>query len=736
MSASQPHPLAIIMIYAALVVAYFFSFGDFSVLRAVVATAAALILLGGWHGQARRIAGLGVAGLTVLLLKDFTPMRLPWLTAWSEAAGFAGEPWWLAVRHPQVWVELQQAASLATIILGVAAVHAAWARGLVSRRSWLQVLAGLLLAWVAGLLLLTNAALPYGPGNSLPGVLSKNAAGVLAALGMIVCLGLAVANRRNRNRLPLLAWLVGAGLAGWAVQQVNSWTAVIGALTGVAWLVARTSRRGAYRTLWILCSLAAMLLAVLVLSPALTGRLREFGDDYRFAIWRDVLGMLAHQPLGGFGLGSFENTYPLFGQLAVAADARLMHPDSSWVLLAVEWGLLPLGLAGLGAWLLFRGNETDGQVEDRSSPTLTATIQAAVLCWAICGLTDPVLHRPATALVGFSLLPFLVRPVARAGGRIWPGLASALCLLLTAAGLWAGQQQARAEAKPGISPADLRADPLNTKLHWRLATATWNIRGDRRQALAHFRAVVTLDHRSMLIAETIARLLSGPEPEAARYFWQAAFTRGRTDPNRSAGLLESVARDFPGLDAAYWEEVILPAAPDLRLVLARRPDADSERLLRAWLEDGGIMRLDSPAKVTNFYGVLARIPVKGDLLAEALRQRPSGAPREFYLQAAERFHLAKDEDRAWQAMLKIEPWATLTKEGPSGFKDAPNRLWLNLFTMATGAGRTRLLEEICGQKNAHYWFHLELAKDKRAAGQKSQAVVHLLKLTHGIGSQN
>jgi len=722
------------MIYATLVVAYFFSFGQFTALCAVVAAAAGLLLLGGLPGQTRRILGLGAGGLLILLLKDFWPIRPPWLTAWSEAAGFANDRWWLAVRHPQVWVELQQAASLATIILGMAAVHAAWARGLVSPRSWLHLLAALLLAWVAGLLLFTNLALPYGPGNSLPGVLSKNAAGVLAALGMVLCLGLAADHRTNANRLPLLAWLAGAGFAAWAVLQLNSWTAVLGAVTGVAWLVAsltRPSRRGAPRALWILCSVAAVLLAVLALNPTLTGRLQEFCHDYRFAIWQDVLGMLAHQPLGGFGLGSFENTYPLFGQLAVTADARVMHPDSSWVLLAVEWGLGPLGLAVLGAGLSLRGAGAGATAAEPAPPMLHATLQAAVLCWGICGLTDPVLHRPTTALVGFSLLPFLVRPVARPGGRIWPVAAAALCLVLTAAGLWAGTRQARAETAPVITPADLKADPLNAKLHWRLAMEAWNHQGDRRQALAHFRAVTTLKHRSMVTAETIARLLSGPEPGAARYFWAAAFSRGRTDPNRSAGLLESLARDFPHLNAAYWEEVILPDAPELRVVLARRPDADSERLLRAWLKEGGSMRLETPMQIANFYAALARVPVPGAVLAEALERRPTGAPRAFYLQAAQLFHQAREDERAWQVLLRIEPWATLQAQVSPAFNDAPNRLWLSLLSGATDAGRARLLDEICGQKNAHHWFHLEWARTQRAAGRPAKAVAHLLGLTTG-----
>lgn len=724
------------LIYATLPVAYFFSFWHYATAQIIVAVASGLVLLGGLRGQAARILGFGLGLVLVLLLKDFWPLQSDWLLRFNAAAGFTNDRWWHPLRHPQIEVELRQAGTLATALLGVTAIHSAWASGLITLRTWLRLVAMLALTWVLSLLVFTDRTLPYGPGNCLPGVLSKNAAASLSALGMLLGLGLAADAWRSRHLRTLTGWFAGAMLAGWAVLTLNSWTAVLGALAGSTLLImeiSRSRRHPQISPLWIACSVAALLLVVLAFSPTLGSRVQAMVQDYRFAIWRDVLRMLAHNPLGGFGLGSFENVYPFFGQLEISADARLFHPDSSWVLLAVEWGLVPLMLLGLAAVTLRQtGNAAataPAEALSRGTTMLGHTISAGALAWAVCGLTDPALHRPGTAFIGFSLLPFLVHPNAAQTRRPWQIAAVAAGLSLSAVGLWAGHRQERATTDREITPADLKADPLNSRLHWQLALQAWNQKQDRPRALAHFRAVALLEHRSMRTAETIARLLSPAEPGAALYFWQAAFQRGRTDPNRSAGLLQSVALEFPRLNAAYWEEAIIPAAPDLRLVLALRPDAESERLLRNWLAADGVERLHTAHDIVFFYRALGRVQPSSPLLAEALAQRPVGAPREFYLRAAQAFHQAKDEERAWAVLLQIEPWRTLSQSNPPALTGARSLQWLNLLTGATGSARARLLEEICEHKPVNLWFQLERARGRHASGQTREAVAQLLAIT-------
>ena len=68
----------------------------------------------------------------------------------------------------------------------------------------------------------------------------------------------------------------------------------------------------------------------------------------RWNIYRDTFGMIGAQPLTGVGAGQFADSYPQFQQHSVReAGNRHVHPESSWLWVASEGGVL-LALAVLG----------------------------------------------------------------------------------------------------------------------------------------------------------------------------------------------------------------------------------------------------------------------------------------------------------------------------------------------------------------------------------------------------
>ncbi len=145
--------------------------------------------------------------------------------------------------------------------------------------------------------------------------------------------------------------------------------------------------------------------------PDLGGRLAGFAQEYRLRIWQDSLPLLAEYPVGGVGLAAYPATIPLGSRLDLPADSRLAHPDSSWVLLGVEWGpvaTLALGLALLAALR-----------REQEAPRGT---MARARLWP-CRLTGPPCPpaparalRAATVLLAFALL---ILP-----GMAWHGVRS------------------------------------------------------------------------------------------------------------------------------------------------------------------------------------------------------------------------------------------------------------------------------------------------------------------------
>src|SRR5690606_1990022 len=69
--------------------------------------------------------------------------------------------------------------------------------------------------------------------------------------------------------------------------------------------------------------------------------------DFRLLIFQDTWRIVRDHPLTGTGLGTYELIYPQY-QRASLQNARAKHPESDWLMLASEGGLLAVGcLAGL-----------------------------------------------------------------------------------------------------------------------------------------------------------------------------------------------------------------------------------------------------------------------------------------------------------------------------------------------------------------------------------------------------
>jgi O-antigen ligase len=725
-------------LFASFSVGWWLALQQQSLLQPLIAATAAVLLLKGARGHAQTLLTWGALFIVGLLLKDLWPSPPPLIAAWRESSGLTGDPASFGIRNPQLWNALKQAGSLAAACLGVAALHNAWTRGFISRRLWLSFLAFLLLGWCLWVLMRIDLNRAYDETNFVFGVRSKNAAATLSAMSAILCLGLAWHSRRQQNLMLALSWLLGLVLSLWLLASLRSWTGVMGTMAGSFLLAGAGFRRGILsqaRWIWALTAVVALLVALVMLSPELARRMGTLQNDYRLSIWKDCLPLVREAPLGGIGLGGFEGLYPLSGQLELAADARLTHPDSSWALLVIEWGLLPsLLLAGGAAWLVFGGRgaappPTPGLKDER---IMHFTTRAGVVVWLVCGLTDISLHRPETALLGCSLIALLPQGTSlQATSVLRQGLAFLLCGILVATGQVARLLQERAQTRSGFKVNALFWDPLNPKLHWNAALQAGNEFGNMPRAIAHFRAMVTLDHCSMQLAEQIARMLAPTRPEEAMFFWTAALKRGRADPCLGFGVLQRALKDFPALAPDYWEGIVAEGNPDQRVVLASQADMDGTRLLRAWIRSGGASCLRAPALTDVFFKALERAGNDADLLEELLARQPP-APRSFFVRSAQLLLANGRPDSAWSVLMQLEPFASQRANSELLVPDANYHPWQVVLRELAASGesksRLRMLEELCKQPKVPLWFHMELGGELRAAHREREAVVHLLDL--------
>ncbi|MBI5691814.1 MAG: O-antigen ligase family protein [Verrucomicrobia bacterium] len=670
------------------------------------------------RGLAR--AGWAIATLlTLLAAKDLLPaFPVPGQAERQQVLAQEVLAWPATARSPGLG---HGAAHLAALALATV-----WVLGCVAslsgtaRRQWiaLAAAAGLLSAFGLAALWITRGPTAYGPGNSVGAVISKNSAGTLVALGIVLQAGLARAALRA-GRVPVaLASAVTGIMLLLPLVRLGSWTALVALATGG--IVLLLEGRLASRKLLVVLTAAAVVLALASFDPRLASRVGELGNDYRLRIWKDVLPMLAAYPGGGIGLGAFEEVYPLFGSLPLPYDARLTHPDSSWVRLLVEWGLAPVALLIGGAVVGLA--QLRPAWPKASAPARIAA--AAVVGWLASGLTDNTLHRPETLLTGTLLLglalagvasgPLPARPLQ---GAAVPFGAAALLL-----GSWAAT----------IGQSELRWTLLDPARIWAAAAHLGPTVPPASAQLARFDAAVRLQHRSVSYPDSTARFLHPHAPEAAFEFWRLALLRA--GPEAAGDYFAKAVAAFPATPLEYWIRLANATDPDQVLLLSVLASSPGDHLVRDWLASRRKGAIDPrPAR-----WLLAAVERSGrlDLLATSLPEFSVRDPG-FWIRAARLLRDGGHPQAAWTAASHLLPEDRLPAAGsrpPAG--PGPDlllgaRRFSDLRDWLLAPGRTHgeqlaVLARICAVREAPAWFRLHYARHLAAAGDYAAAVDQIL----------
>lgn len=518
------------------------------------------------NGRAVLLLLLGIGGLA---LKDLLPIA-PALGAEFRRLGPESSPLPWLPRNPDLPAASMQ---LGGLLLGIGLACAARERvrsGLISAHR--LALTCLMASWAFALLLLAAEAMHADWKAWAPAVASKNAAATLAALGLVLQSEFLRRSLQEAQGLRLGLSLIGIALFIRALATLNSGTGIGAAAIGsalylIGWMRAERNAQP-HRWIWSLTGVAVAALSLVLANPALAGRV--FGDapGFRALIWRDCVHLLAAAPAFGVGSGAFAAVHPLLSRITLAPDTYLAHPDSGYVNLLVEWGIIPCLLLAAAVMLGL------GRLARVKLEPIDYALLAGLATLAAAAITDPAFQRMPTFFLGSTLAGALAgrhsssqggQPT-RPGDKWLPATAGILGLAAVAWGTVTWDQ--------------LKWRPLSADLQAKAGAAAWQRNPGDPNALAQLDAAVTLRRWSADFATFAALLVHPVSTVQAAPFWQLAFARGQ----EAGGIVLSRGRAAsPATSLAYWADLTLTANPDLALQLEGMESYVAHRIATEWL---------------------------------------------------------------------------------------------------------------------------------------------------------
>jgi len=262
---------------------------------------------------------------------------------------------------PQPWLSLEDYLLLVTSIL--------WAWCCFETKLTLAAREFLLAGFLLGLglvalntILRGTAIEPYFPSLVRGGgqFENRNQTGDLLVMGGIFSFARGLSGL-SRRKWRALFWMVLTGVFMVAMVRNGSRAAV--GLFGLGLLLLVVARQMTRRQTWDVRLMAPAFLAVLgivvfsVASSSLLDRFRILvagNREGRFPIYHDVVSMVLRGPWCGVGLGNFEGVFNIERVRSLHLTARCLHPDSDWLWLAAELGVVGVILVAVLVALTFR----------------------------------------------------------------------------------------------------------------------------------------------------------------------------------------------------------------------------------------------------------------------------------------------------------------------------------------------------------------------------------------------
>ncbi|HET9698278.1 MAG TPA: O-antigen ligase family protein [Terriglobales bacterium] len=247
---------------------------------------------------------------------------------------------------------------------------------------------------------------PYANHNHYAGLME-----MLAPLAM-------AAGALERGAKRYLLWF-GASLMTFSIYLCGSRGGIIAAGAGIVFACAMRYRQlpGRQTTIQI-----AMVILCLFALTAFLGteknwrRASDLKDGQRMTIAGDTLRMSLHNPLLGFGLGTFQRAYPKYQSFS---DEKLInHAHNDYLETLADTGILGLGIFGFLIVTVYRaGLSKMRERVDEEGQILTLAALSGITALLVHSFFDFNLHIPANAALFFVLCSMVATPFRR---RIQP----------------------------------------------------------------------------------------------------------------------------------------------------------------------------------------------------------------------------------------------------------------------------------------------------------------------------
>lgn len=287
---------------------------------------------------------------------------------------------------------------------------------------------------------------PFGPFVSKNHFAGYVGPAALLALGLVIGLAGRARERewtKDRAAPGVVLALVAALAMAISLFVSHSRGGVVAALAGLATLgalVLATRRRSS--SLLPAAIVAAALAVALAIALPEEARARVTtldGASFRLDTWRDSLRLVARSPAFGHGFGSFADAFPRAKR--GHGLVRVVHAENEYVELAVEGGVLALGLAVLALLLPARATFLDLPRREPLRRGLTLGALSGLAALAVHGAFDFNLHIPSNATLAALLAAFAAAGAGLRGARLRrPALAlgaiafAAMAIVLVAGG--------------------------------------------------------------------------------------------------------------------------------------------------------------------------------------------------------------------------------------------------------------------------------------------------------------
>jgi hypothetical protein len=316
--------------------------------------------------------------------------------------------------------------------------------------------------------------------------------------------------------------------------------------------------------------------AGLLVRGEIIGRIVGFVDEgagMRAQIYQDTIELLKTVPLAGVGLGNFDAIFPLFRNASLNGQ-RVIHPESDWLWLASEMGLVSLVFLLIASACCFRwpGNATTARNQD-----IQLACKIAILIFLINSFFDVPGHRLGT------VLPLLLvagiccgLSLEAAGGFAIPWTSRFVGVgLIGFAFFVLGSDSANSKIQSALAQKDWEQVDELTSTALNCAPMNWSLRVDRGyakvhqkkwlQAIADFRCALVLEPKLTVVPYEVGRAWTGVSVPMAVSAWRECLRRSREDERSEyyGQILDSSAQD-----PRFLEPALRLADGDLELCLA------------------------------------------------------------------------------------------------------------------------------------------------------------------------